>query len=210
VIDFGTTSATRSAICLRGNERERTRPTMRVVWPAVLAAAVTLVSGCTNGPANRASVRPDVANASRAPSTGVPTQIAIHIPRPDYADPTSVAASFYTAWASVDSIHDGPGTELTRCANMITPALRSQLRAYEVPPAEWQTMRENHLVATVHVLGVTHPLGAPAPTRSRVYLSIYAERVTVTTFGRTESSAGTSVELIRVGKRWLVAQLLFY
>jgi hypothetical protein len=132
------------------------------------------------------------------------------MPRADYANPASVAASFFVAWASVDSIDDGPGSALMRCAGLVTSTLLSQLCTYEVPSAEWQTMRQNRLVSTVHVVGITHPLGAPAPTRTRLYLSIYAERVTVTTFGRTEFSAGISVELVRVGKRWLVAQLLFY
>ena len=121
-----------------------------------------------------------------------------------------MAASFFVAWASVDPVHDGPDTELVRCASLVTPALESQLSTYEVSPYEWQVMREDRLVSTVHVQAVTHPVAAPAPTRTRVYLSIYAERVTVSTSGRTVTSAGISVEMIRDGKRWLVASILYY
>jgi hypothetical protein len=206
MIDFGAPSA-RSVVCPR---RRKHTLRVRAAWPAVLVTAATLVGGCATSVGSPASVRPEVANPSQAPLAGRPAQIKIRVPRPDYANPASVAASFFVAWASVDSINDGPDSTFVRCAGFVTSALLSQLRTYEVAPAEWQTMRENRLVSTIHVVGVTHPLGAPAPTRTRVYLSINAERVTVTTFGRTESSAGTSVELVRVGRRWLVAQLLYY
>lgn len=191
-------------------QAKRPRSGKRVVWPVVLAVAAALAGGCTTSPVSPRSVRPETTKVVHAPAAGRPAQTPIRIPRPDYASPASVAASFFIAWASVDSVHDGPGTALMRCAGLITPALQSQLRTYEVAPAEWQTMREGRIVSIVNVQAVTHPVGAPAPTRTRVYLSIYAERVTVTTSGRTVSSAGASVELIRVGKRWLVARVLFF
>jgi hypothetical protein len=191
-------------------QADRARSTSRVVWSVVLVGAATLLGGCTGSPAGMPSVKAGNAKPSQVAGSKRVGQIAIRIPRPDYASPASVAASFFVAWATVDSVHDGPDTELVRCASLVTPDLESQLSTYEVSPYEWQIMREDHLVSTVHVQAVTHPVGAPAPTRTRVYLSIYAERVTVSTSGRTVTSAGISVEMIRDRKRWLVASILYY
>ena len=189
----------------------RSRSASRVARSVVLAAGAMFLGGCTFLPSSGApSVRPEPVKASRVSTAGASGQIMVRVPRPNFASPASVATSFFVAWASVDSVHDGPDTELVRCASLVTPALESQLSTYEVSPYEWQVMREDRLVSTVHVQTVTHPVAAPAPTRTRVYLSIYAERVTVSTSGRTVTSAGISVEMIRDGKRWLVASILYY
>jgi hypothetical protein len=192
-------------------QAEQPRSTLRVVWLVALALPATLLlGGCANSPASTPSAKADSGKPSHVPTPDRPPQAAIRIPRADYASPASVAASFFVAWATVDSVHDGPETELMRCASLVTPALESQLSTYEVSPYEWQVMREDRMVSTVHVQTVTHPVAAPAPTRTRVYLSIYAERVTVSTSGRRVTSAGISVEMIRDGKRWLVASILYY
>jgi hypothetical protein len=194
----------------------RSQPSTGAVWLAVLGAAAVLATaaalavGCTQSRVSTAPSEREIAKTTPPPERRKPSPSPALVIPPAHASPASVAASFFTAWASVDSVRDGPDTALMRCASLITPALARQLRTDEIAPFEWQVMRDHRLVSTIHVQTVTHPVGAPAPTRNRVYLSIYAERVTTTVSGRTVSSAGTSVELTRVGKRWLVAQLLFY
>ena len=71
-------------------------------------------------------------------------------------------------------------------------------------------MRAEHLVSVIHVRAVTHPAGAPPPEPGQVYLRVYAQRVTTTSAGRTRTSDGITLQLIRHHGRWLVARLLFY
>ncbi len=71
-------------------------------------------------------------------------------------------------------------------------------------------MRAERLVSEVHVQEVAVADGAPAPRPGRVYLSVYARRITTTTAGRTATSDGITLLLIHHHERWLVAQLLFY
>ena len=132
------------------------------------------------------------------------------MPRPYFAQPASVAAAFFTAWASVDSIRGSPKTDLARCAHLVTPALERQLAASLMAPAGWDAMRAEHLVSVIHVRAVTHPAGAPPPEPGQVYLRVYAQRVTTTSAGRTRTSDGVTLQLIRHHGRWLVARLLFY
>jgi len=134
----------------------------------------------------------------------------VRVRPPDYANPASVAASFFTAWASVDAIHDDPDASLVRCASLVTPAFERQLLNGQPAPANWQAIRADRTISLVHVQAITHPADAPPPSRARIYLRIYAERVTTTAAGRTVTSDGTTVELIRQGSRWLVTRLLFY
>ena len=134
----------------------------------------------------------------------------MRVPRPDYADPASVAAAFCTAWAGVDAVHDGPLSFAARCAPLASPALARQLAASQLPAAAWQAMRREQLVSLVRVRAVTRPDGAPAPTPSVVYLRACASRVTVTTAGRSAVSDGVTVQLTRAGGRWLVSAVLFW
>lgn len=199
--------------------RGRQRPAAGAVWLAALAAVAILATATALIIGYIYRGASPVPTMSPVPGGGVISQVPgptrsapepVLVQPPDYSSPVSVAAGFFTAWASVDSVSDGPGTALMRCATLTTPALARQLRTGQIAPFEWQIMRDHRLVSTVHVQSVTHPVGAPAPSRNRVYLSIYAERVTTTLSGRTVSSAGASVVLTRTGNRWLVAQLLFY
>jgi len=172
---------------------------------AVLAAG--LATGCAAG---AASPHPAAAGGRPAPGIAVPPGSQVRVPRPDYARPASVAAAFYVAWASTDAVHDQPGTYLARCAPLATAALEHQLAASQPAPAAWQAMRRARLVSLVRVLAVTQPAGAPAPTPSAVYLRVYATRVTTTTAGRQVASDGVTVQLTRIGARWLVSAVLFY
>lgn len=179
--------------------RRRTRGRLA----GALAAAV-LAAGCAGGHPATASGR------APTPAVSAPPASLIRVPRPDYADPASVASAFYTAWASVDAVHDGPDAFAVRCATLATPALERQLAASQPAPAAWQVMRASHLVSLVQVRAVTRPDGAPAATASAAYLSVYATRVTVTTIGRTTRSDGVTLRLTRSGARWLVSAVLFY
>jgi len=185
-----------------GNGRRR----LPGAWLAAVLAA-GLVTGCAAG---AASPRPAAAGERPAPGIAVPPGSQVRVPRPDYARPASVAAAFYVAWASTDAVHDQPGTYLALCAPLVTAALERQLAASQPAPAAWQAMRRARLVSLVRVQAVTHPAGAPAPTRSVVYLRVYATRVTTTAAGRQAASDGITVELTRTGGRWLVSAVLFY
>lgn len=134
----------------------------------------------------------------------------VRVPVPDYASAASVAAAFYVAWASVDAVHDGPGTMAARCAALATPELERQLAASQPATAVWDAMRRDRTVILVRVLAVTVPDGTRALTRSLAYLSVYAERVTTTTAGRAAAPDGVTVELTRSGGRWLAARVLFF
>ena len=167
----------------------------------LLAAA--LAAGC-------AGSRP-AATVPAAPATApVSPASLVKVPRPDYASPASVASAFYTAWAGVDAVHDGPDAFATRCAPLATPALDRELAASQPATAAWQEMRASRMVSLVQVRAVTRPDGAPAATASAAYLSVYATRVTVTTAGRTTGSDGITLRLTRSGTRWLVSAVLFY
>jgi hypothetical protein len=124
--------------------------------------------------------------------------------------PASVASAFYIAWASADAIHDEPDSYAARCAPLGTPSLDRELSASQPATAAWQEMRASRLVSLVQVQTVTRPDGAPAPTASVAYLSVYATRVTTTTTGRTTASDGVTLRLTRSGGRWLVSAVLFY
>ncbi len=186
------------------------------VWLAALvcaAALAALVSGCAGSTAvSSVDARGDPAVPAPAPAPAAhrTPQSLVRVPPPDYANPASVAASFFTAWASVDAIRDGPDASLTRCAGLVTPAFERQLLNGQPAPANWQAMRANRTVSLVRVQAITHPAAAPLPSRARIYLRIYAEHVTTTAAGRTVTRDGTTVELIRQGSRWLVTRLLFY
>jgi len=180
----------------------------RAMTGAVLIAAL-LIAGCAAGrPGPRhALLRP-------GPARLVPAAAAagslVRVPRPDYADPASVAAASCTAWAGVDAVHDSPLSFAARCAPLATPALARELAASQLPAAAWQAMRREQLVSLVRVRAVTRPDGAPAPTPSVVYLRVYASRVTVTTAGRAAVSDGVTVQLTRTGGQWLVSAVLFW
>jgi hypothetical protein len=184
-----------------GNTRQRP-----AAWLAAVLAA-GLVTGCAAGAAS-----PHPAAAGERPASGiaVPAGSQVRVPRPDYARPASVAAAFYVAWASTDAVHDQPGTYLALCAPLVTPALERELAASHPARAAWQAMRRARLVSLVRVRAVTHPDGAPAPTRDVVYLRVYATRVTTTAAGRQVASDGVTVRLTRSGGRWLVSAVLFY
>jgi len=164
-----------------------------------------LLAGCAGGHPVPVRAMPRPGQARLLPAGSL-----VRVPRPDYADPGSVAAAFYIAWASVDSVHDAPLSFAARCAPLATPSLARQLAASQLPDAGWQQMRREHLVSLVRVRAVTHPDGAPAPTGQMAYLRVYGIRVTVTTAGRDTSSDGTTLQLTRTGGRWLVSAVLFW
>jgi hypothetical protein len=103
--------------------------------------------------------------------------------RPDYNWPASVAAAFFTAWASVNTLRGGPDRSLAGSAGLVFPGLKRQLAARQTAPAGWRAMRAERLVSVVHVQAVTLADGAPAPRPGRVYLSVHARRITTTTTG---------------------------
>jgi hypothetical protein len=214
-----------------------TRPCWLKYDTAAKSARVTIVvlaavlSGCRSGtvaPAAPVSTRdhPHAAAVStesrghaatvrtgdRSPAAGasMPAATLVGVPQPDYARPGSVAASFFTAWASIDTIHDGPDAYLARCADLVTPALRRQLAASQPALAGWQALRAEGMVSLVHVRAVTRPVGAPPRGAARIYLRVYAQRVTTTTAGRAVTSDGITLLLVRRGHRWLVSRLLWY
>lgn len=177
-------------------------------WPASIALAA-LLSGCgSSKAAPTAAVR--TGDRSHAAAASRPAPSLVRVPRPDYARPGSVAASFFTAWASVDAVHEGPQAYLARCADLVTAALRRQFAASQPALAGWQALRAERLVSLVHVRAVTRPAGAPPPGAARIYLRVYAQQVTTTTAGRTITSDGITLQLTRRGRRWLVSRLLWY
>jgi hypothetical protein len=122
----------------------------------------------------------------------------------------SVAAAFYVAWGSADAVHDGPGAFAARCAPLATASLEQQLAAGEPPASAWDSMRHQDVVSLLRATAVTQPAGAPAPTPQVAYLRVYAIRVTTSTAGRTSAGDGITVQLNRIGTRWLVARVLFF
>jgi len=168
-----------------------------------------LISGCARGVPVTSQRIP---SRTPAPAAGVaaPEKSLVPMPRLDYTSPASVAAAFFTTWASIDAIHDPDGASLARCAPLITPALRRELASNQPDQAEWQAIHRARLVSLVHVQAITHPSGAPPASRTRVFLRIYAERVTITREGRTVLSDGITVQLDRIHGRWLVARILFW
>ena len=193
-----------------GNTRRRRpcRPlarSLRRLSGAWLAAV--LAAGCAAG---AVPPRPAAAGERPAPGIAVPAGSLVRVPRPDYARPASVAAAFYIAWGSADAVHDQPGTDLARCAPLVTAALERQLAASQPAPAAWQAMRRARLVSLVRVQAVTPPAGAPVPTASAVFLRVYATRVTTTSADPQVASDGVTVELTRPGGRWLVSAVLWY
>lgn len=189
------------------------------LWPAAAqrrAAAVMLVSGtgaalisgCTTSP-HTGPARLPLPTPAPAPVIGRVRSL-VRLPRPGYPSPAQVAAAFFTAWASIDATHDTQRTYLARCAPLVTPALRRQLATSQPSPAEWQAMRRAQLVSTVHVRAVTHPAGGPPPSRTRVFLRVYAGRVTTTPVRHAVTSDGITVQVDRVRGRWLIARLVFW
>ena len=167
----------------------------------LLAAA--LAAWCAGG-------RPAAARPAAPAAASVPPASLVKVPRPDYADPASVASAFYTAWAGVDAVHDRPDAFAARCAPLATAVLERELAASQPATAAWQEMRASRMVSLVQVRAVTRPDGAPAATASAAYLSVYANWVTVTTAGRTTGSDGITLRLTRSGTRRLVSAVLFY
>jgi hypothetical protein len=187
------------------------RTTARWGAAAVMAASGTsaaLSSGCAPGP-NVYPARVPTSAPAPAPVAGPATSL-VRIGRPDYTSPASVAAAFFTAWASIDATHDTQRAYLARCAPLVTPTLRRQLATNQPSPAEWQEMRRARLVSLVHVQAITRPAGAPPASRTRVFLRIYAERVTTTPGRHAVLSDGATVQLDRIRGRWLVARLVFW
>jgi hypothetical protein len=182
----------------------RSRGRQRAARCGVLIAAV-LVAGCAG---RHPAARP--AAPGRAAPASAPPASLVRVPHPGYADPASVASAFYIAWASVDAIHDGPDAYAARCAPLATASLEQELAASQPATAAWQEMRRSRLVSRVQVRAVARLDGAPAPTASAAYLSVYAARITVTTAGRTTGSDGITLRLTRSGGRWLVSAVLFY
>lgn len=204
--------------------------TVKSAWMIILVLAAVL-SGCRSGtvaPAAPVSTRGHVPAAAvstenrghaatlrtgdRWPATEAsrPAVTLVRVPQPDYARPGSVATSFFTAWASIDTIHGDPDAYLARCADLVTPALRRQLAASQPALAGWQALRAERMVSLVHVRAVTLPAGAPPPGATRIYLRVYAQRVTTTTAGRAVTSDGITLLLVQRGHRWLVSRLLWY
>jgi hypothetical protein len=177
--------------------------------PAGRRMALGLAILGTAIPAACASTQPAARPHHAAPAVSASGSLA-QTPAADYASPASVAATFYVAWASVDTVHDGPGAMAARCAPLVTPQLERQLRASQPATATWAAMRLHRTVVLVHVLAVTTPDGSPAPTSSRAYLRVYAERITMTTAMQTAAPDGVTVELSKVSRRWLVARILFF
>ena len=184
----------------------RSRGRQRAARCGVLIAAV-LAAGCAGG---HPAARPAAPGRAAPAPASAPSASLVRVPHPDYADPASVASAFYIAWASVDAIHDRPDAYAARCAPLATASLERELAASQPATAAWQEMRRSRLVSLVQVRAVTRPDGAPAPTASAAYLSVYATRVTVTTAGRTTGSDGITLRLTRSGGRWLVSAVLFY
>jgi hypothetical protein len=176
------------------------------VRPGALVLAAALTAGCTAAAVPAPPVRMPLRPALVTPAAGS----LVRVPRADYGSPESVAAAFYTAWGSLDSVHDGPDAYLARCAPLVTATLARQMAASQPTPAAWQQMRSAREVSLVTVTAVTYPDGAPAATASRVYLRVYARRVTRTASGQVTGSDGVTVELTRTGGRWLVSAVLFY
>ena len=186
-------------------------------WLAELLLIAIATSGCTGWfPAVHFPPEPSAggSTASAAAASHAPRPHVL-LPfgqsrRPDFNRPGSVAAAFFTAWASVDTLRGGPDRSLARCADLVTPGLKRQLATRQEAPAGWRAMKAERLVSVVHVQAVTVADGAPAPRPGRVYLSVYARRITTTTAGRTVTSDGITLLLIRHHGRWLVAHLFFY
>ncbi len=196
----------------RGQDRQVWQRLRRAGGGAVVGAVLigaVLLAGCAAGHPGPRHALPRPGPARLVPAAAAAGSL-VRVPRPDYADPASVAAAFYTAWAGVDAAHDGPLSFAARCAPLATPALARQLAASQPPAAAWQAMRREKLVSLVQVRAVTRPDGAPAPTPSVAYLRVYASRVTVTTAGRATVSDGVTVQLTRTGGRWLVSAVLFW
>jgi hypothetical protein len=184
----------------------RSRGRRRVAWCGVLIAAMH-AAGCAGG---HPAARPAASGRTAPAPASAPSASLVRVSRPDYADPASVASAFYIAWGGVDAIHDGPDAYAARCAPLATASLERELAASQPATATWQEMRYSRLVSLVQVHAVTRPDGAPVPSASVAYLSVYATRVTVTTAGRTTGGDGITLRLTRSGRRWLVSAVLFY
>jgi hypothetical protein len=173
--------------------------------PAGALAAAALAAGCAGG-------HPAAPGRAPAPAVSAPPALLVRVPRPDYASPASVTAAFFVAWASVDTVHDTPGSLAARCAPLSPPALERQLAGSQPLTAAWQQMRAARIVSLAQVRAVTCPDGDPTPTASAAYLRVYATwvTVTVTASGRTTASDGVTLRLAGTGGRWLVSAVLFY
>src|SRR5258708_7024704 len=122
---------------------------------AVLIAAMLAAGHPAARPAEPGRPAPAPASA--------PTASLVKVPRPDYADPASVASAFYIAWASVDAIHDGPDAYAARCAPLATASLERELAASQPATAAWQDMRRRRRGALAQVRAPPRPAVAPAP-----------------------------------------------
>ena len=203
-----------------GPEARRVRAGWDAVtaWLAELLLVAIVTSGCTGWvpaghfppePSGGGGAAASAAAASHAPGPRVLLPFG-RGRRADYHWPASVAAAFFTAWASVDTLRVRPDRSVARCAGLVAPGLKRQLATRQAAPAGWRAMKAERLVSVIHVQAVTLASGAPAPRPGRVYLSVYARRITTTTAGRTVTSDGITLLLVRHHGRWLVARLLFY
>ena len=185
----------------------RGKPHLRRTGCAAVISAVLLAGCAGRQPAAAAAVPRRGPGPGRA-GPAVAARPLARVPRPDCADPASVAAAPCTARADAGAVPDGPLSFAARCAPLATPSPARQLAASQLPAAAWHQMRREHLVSLVRVWAVIRPDGTPAPTGSVACLRVYATRVTVTTAGRATASDGTTLQLTRTGGRRLAVAVL--
>ena len=127
----------------------------------------------------------------------------------NYAVPRSVAARFFIAWGSYDAVDEGPDAFAARCRPLVTARLARELADDRPASANWATKRRRHEVSVIRVAALRQPDGAPTPRSRRVYLRVYADRITTSTAGRHVSPTGVTVVLAHRDDRWLVDRVLF-
>ena len=172
----------------------------RLVVLATLALALG-ASGCGTagrpGAALKPSPAPD-AHRTAAPSPSV-----------NFTDPRSVASRFFAAWGSYDALHDRPDAFAARCRPLVTARLARELADDQPASADWAAKHRRREISMVRVAALRQPDGAPTPTARRVYLRVYADRVTTNIHGRRVSPTGVTLVLVHRDRRWLVDRVLF-
>ena len=172
----------------------------RLVVLATLALALG-AAGCGTASRSDAVLKPSSASdvhryASASPSV-------------NHTDPRRVASRFFVAWGSYDTVHDGPDAFAARCRPLVTARLARELADDQPASAGWAAKRRRREVSVVRVAALRRPDGAPAPTARRVYLRVYADRVTTNVHGRRVSPTGVTLVLVHHNRRWLVDRVLF-